>query len=378
MNTISSAKDKPLFTPGPLTTSRTVKQAMLRDVGSRDDAFIHIVRDIRARLLAVAGLESPEYECVLMQGSGTFSVEAVVGSTTPPNGKLLVIINGAYGRRIEQMAKMLWIKCATVEYAENLKPNARDVEDALKKDAAITTIAMIHSETTTGAVNDIVAIGALAQKYGKRFIVDAMSSFGGIVTDWRAADADYIVSSANKCIEGVPGFGFILARRAALLETEGWARSLSLNLLAQWKGLEADGQFRFTPPTHALIAFHQALLELEAEGGGAARAGRYRANYETLVAGMRALGFREFLKSEDQGHIIVSFYYPDDPHFDFKEFYARLNDKGYVIYPGKVGSANCFRIGCIGRLFPTDMRDLLGAVKETLREMEIEILNSKF
>lgn len=373
MNRIANANDKPLFTPGPLTTSRTVKQAMLRDLGSRDGEFLDVIRTVREKLLQVAGLASPEYECILMQGSGTFSVEAVIGSTVPPNGKLLVVSNGAYGRRIIQIAKVLHIEHCVVESPENVKTNASNVERVLEQEPTITNIAMIHSETTSGLVNDIHAVGSLAKKYHKRFLVDAMSSFGGIVTDWRASNADYFVSSANKCIEGVPGFGFIFARREALLQTESWARSLALDMLAQWKGLEGDGQFRFTPPTHALLAFHQALAELEQEGGVGARAARYRSNYETLITGTRALGLREYLKPEDQGHIIVSFHYPDDPHFDFRMFYARLNDRGYVIYPGKVGNANCFRVGCIGRLFPSDMQNLVLAMSETFKKMGVQI-----
>ena len=200
-----------------------------------------------------------------------------------------------------------------------------------------------------------------------------MSSFGAVPLDLSQAGVDYLVSSANKCIEGVPGFAFAIARREALLETEGWARTVSLDLLAQWKGLDANGQFRFTPPTHALLAFHQALLELEAEGGVEGRGARYRENWETLVTGMRALGFQEYLRPQDQGYIITSFHYPKHPNFDFKEFYQCLNDKGYVIYPGKVSDADCFRIGSIGRLFPTDIRDLLGAIRETLEEKGIEL-----
>lgn len=369
-----ASRDKILFTPGPLTTSPTVKQAMLKDLGSRDAEFISIVRDIRDRLLDVAGFSAPEHECILMQGSGTFSIEAVVGSTVPPEGKFLILVNGAYGRRIAQMARVLRISHAVLEYPEDTPTDAVTVEHALRADPSITNIAMIHSETTSGLVNDIGAVGELARRYDKRFLVDAMSSFGGIVTDWRAANADYIVSSANKCIEGVPGFGFIIARRVALLETEGWARSLALDLYSQWKGLAGEGQFRFTPPTHSLLAFRQALAELELEGGVQARAARYFINYETLTKGMRALGFQEYLGRKVQGHIIVSYYYPDDPHFKFDEFYTRLNDKGYVIYPGKVGNAKCFRIGCIGRLFPDDMRGLIAAIKGTLQEMKIEML----
>lgn len=373
MTEILGARDKPLFTPGPLTTSRTVKEAMLRDLGSRDVEFLRVVREVRAELLRLAGLAAADYECVLMQGSGTFSVEAVLGSITPPDGKLLLVVNGAYGRRMVQIARALRIAHTALEYAEDCWPRLDDIETALASDPGITMLALVHSETTSGLVNDITAAGALARRFGKRFFVDAMSSFGGIETDWLGTHADYIVSSANKCIEGVPGFGFILARRAALLETEGWARSLALDVLAQWKGLQGDGQFRFTPPTHSLLAFRQALAELEAEGGVAARAARYRANYETLVKGTRALGLREYLPAVKQGHIIVSLRYPDDPRFDFQEFYARLNAMGYVIYPGKVGNANCFRIGCIGRLFPADMDNLVRAMRATLAEMGIAL-----
>lgn len=372
MCAISAANDKPLFTPGPLTTSRTVKQAMLRDLGSRDGEFLRVVSEIRARLLAVAELQN-DFECILMQGSGTFSIEAVIGSTTPPDGKILVLTNGAYGKRMVKIADALYIPRAVIEYPEDCNTNALDVERAMQNDATITCVAMVHSETTSGLVNDIVAVGAVAKKFDKLFFVDAMSSFGGIETDWRAANADYIVSSANKCIEGVPGFGFILARREELLKTNGRARSVALDLFAQWQGLESDGQFRFTPPTHALLAFHQALLELEHEGGVQARAARYRQNYETLIRGTRALGLHEYLSADRQGHIIVSFHYPAAPQFDFKEFYARLNDKGFVIYPGKVGSANCFRIGCIGRLFPSDMQKLVQAMRVTLDEMGISL-----
>lgn len=369
MSNLPSANDKPLFTPGPLTTSRTVKQAMLRDLGSRDGEFLRVVREIRAELLAVAGL-GDAYTTVLMQGSGTFSVEAVLGSAIPPHGKLLILSNGAYGNRMIAMARTLRIEHAVIEYSENCNTNASDAANALESDPSITHIAMVHSETTSGLINDVVAVGALAQTSGKQFIVDAMSSFGGIETNWQNVNADYIVSSANKCIEGVPGFGFILARRDALTNTEGWARSLALDVFAQWQGLEGDGQFRFTPPTHALLAFRQALDELAQEGGVSARAARYRANYETLLSGTRALGLREYLEPPQQGHIIVSFLYPAESWFDFKTFCARLNERGFVIYPGKVGNANCFRIGCIGRLFPADMQNLVNAMRVTLDEMQ--------
>ncbi len=368
---INTSKDKVLFTPGPLTTSRTIKQAMLRDLGSRDFEFIQRVADIRARLLQLGGVAKGEYEAILMQGSGTFSLEAVVSSTLPPDGKLLVIINGAYGRRTEAIARVLKIPTVALSTPEDSTPDLRQLETTLTHDPAITHVAVVHCETTSGILNPVKAIGAIVQKAGRRYFVDAMSSFGAVPLNLAEWGVDYMVSSSNKCIEGVPGFGIILAKRATLLQTEGYARSLSLDLLAQWRGLEKDGQFRFTPPTHALMAFHQALLELEAEGGLEARGARYRANHETLIAGMRALGFEEYLKPEDQSYIITSFRYPRHPNFRFEQFYKALNEKGYVIYPGKVGSADCFRIGSIGRIFPSDLRDLLAAIRETMTEMGI-------
>lgn len=369
----SGSKDKLLFTPGPLTTSMTVKQAMLQDLGSRDFEFIDLVKEIRSRLLEIGGVGDDGYEAIIMQGSGTFTLEAVVSSSVPPVGKLLVIINGAYGRRIAQIAKIHNIQTTTLEFPENRVPDLVQIEKALETDAAITNVAVIHCETTTGLMNPVQDIGRIVQGFSRRLFVDAMSSFGAVPVDLAEWGIDYLVSSANKCIEGVPGFGFALVRRDALMQTEGNARSLSLDLLSQWKGLEQNGQFRFTPPTHALLAFRQALLELEAEGGVAGRAARYRANYETLIAGMRAMGFQEYLEREDQGYIITSFRYPPHPNFDFDEFYKRLNDRGYVIYPGKVSQADCFRIGTIGRIFESDVNDLLAALREVVAEMGIEL-----
>ncbi len=364
-------KDKVLFTPGPLTTSRTVKQAMLRDLGSRDSEFIDIVRDIRHRLLELGGVADAGYEAIIMQGSGTFSLEAVVSSAIPPNGRLLVVVNGAYGRRIAQIASVLKIDTDLLSCPENTIPGTREIADTLSADVSITHVAVVHCETTTSILNPVQEIGAVVNRFGRRYVVDAMSSFGGVPLNLADCSIGHLVSSANKCIEGVPGFGFVLASRDALVDTKGYARSLSLDLLAQWHGLEANGQFRFTPPTHALIASRQALLELEAEGGVEARAARCRANHKTLVTGMRELGFQEYLEPHDQRYVVTSFRYPTHPNFDFNEFYQRLSDEDYVIYPGKVSDADCFRIGSIGRIYPADVRGLLAAIRETLAEMAI-------
>ncbi len=371
---IPAARDRTLFTPGPLTTSQTVKQAMLRDLGSRDVEFIEMVRGIRQSLLALAGVsQDAGYETVLMPGSGTFGLESVIGSTVPPDGKLLVIINGAYGERIAKIARVLKIDTVTLEYMPDTLPKQTDVDRLLTRDSAITNVAVVHCETTTGIINPIEEIGQVVKQQKKSYCVDSMSAFGAVLFDIEKCGIDFLVSSANKCIEGVPGFSLTICRRDSLHATEGWARSLSLGLLEQWQELEANGQFRFTPPTHAILAFQQALCELQAEGGVAGRATRYRANYEALVAGMREMGFAEYLSPEKQGTIITAFHYPKHARFQFDEFYTRLNDKGFVIYPGKVSSTDCFRIGTIGRLFERDIFALLAAINATLGEMEIEL-----
>ena len=372
MVSVPSWKDKALYTPGPLTTSRTVKQAMLRDFGSRDFAFIEVVKDIRRRLLDAGEVAGAGYDAIPMQGSGTFSIEAVLGSTVRPDGKALIVVNGAYGKRMARICRVLRIDHETIECPENSVPNLDAIRAKLDT-GAFTDLAVVHCETTTGIINPIREIGAIARVAGAQYFVDAMSSFGAVPFNLADCGIDYLVSSANKCIEGVPGFGFVIARRAALDTTEGWARSLSLDLLDQVRGLEKDGQFRFTPPTHALLAFHQALVELEAEGGPAGRGARYRKNHETLVAGMRAFGFREYLPPELQGYIITSFLYPDDPNWSFETFYRLLNERDFVIYPGKVSNADCFRIGTIGRLFEQDMRALLAALREVVVEMGLRL-----
>jgi 2-aminoethylphosphonate-pyruvate transaminase len=372
MNTLSFWKDKALFTPGPLTTSATTKQAMLRDLGSRDHEFISIVKEVRQRLVAL-GNGSDEYTAILMQGSGTFGIEATLSSVIPPNGKLLILINGVYGQRILRIADVHQIQSSELICSENTVPDVLALESALSQDPSITHVAVVHCETTTGIINPIDVYGEIVKRHKRTYVVDAMSSFGAYPIDLRACGIDYLISSANKCIEGVPGFSFILAKKDALENTEGYARTLSLDLFAQWQGLEGDGQFRFTPPIHAILAFRQALVELENEGGISARGARYCRNYELTLSAMQRMGFKAYLKPEDQGFIITSFYYLDHPNFDFQDFYARLSQKGHVIYPGKLSRANCFRIGHVGRLGIADVQALMSAIADTLNEMEITL-----
>lgn len=360
---------KLLFTPGPLSTSETVKQAMMEDMGSRDAAFIEAVKEIRSDLLKLAEVSKEEgYECVIMQGSGTFGVESVISSVVGENDTLLILANGAYGERIVKMAGIHKIKHQVLRFAEDEIVTAAATETFLINHPEITHVACIHCETTTGLMNPIEAIGGVCKEHSKVFIVDAMSSFGGVEMSMKQYQIDFLLSSSNKCIEGVPGFAFALCKRSELEKAKGQARSLSLDLYDQWNGLETTGQFRFTPPTLSIMAFQQALKELQQEGGIAAREQRYKANKKVLDEGMASLGFKPYLRPSIQGHIITSFLYPEDPDFNFELFYKKLSERGFVIYPGKLSKANAFRIGNIGQIFPGDIKALIAAVKEILIE----------
>jgi len=367
---LAPAKDKLLFTPGPLTTSFSVKQAMLHDAGSWHYEFNAVVADVRQRLLNLADVSRETgWETVLLQGSGTFGVEAVFQTCVPPEGKVAVLTNGAYGDRIVQMLQHARIAHAAVRTPEDQPASPTALDELLSRDPAVTHVAVVHCETTTGILNPIEAIGRVGRKHGKINVVDAMSSFGAIPIDFEACGIDFLISSANKCVEGVPGFAFVFCRRRLLTACEGYARSLSLDLLGQLRGFEKNGQFRYTPPTHSLLAFSQALDEIEEEGGVAARGGRYRRNHEALLAGMKGLGFRAMLAPEVQSYIITAFLTPEDPRFAFADFYRPLSDRGFLIYPGKLTQVDTFRIGNIGRLFPTDLDQLVHAIRDALIEM---------
>ena len=372
MNKLPGWKDKALFTPGPLTTSATIKQAMLRDLGSRDTEFIATVRSVRQKLVEICSAEDA-YTAVLMQGSGTVGIEATLTSVIPPTGKLLVLINGAYGVRMAQIAERHNIPTIKMVYSENTQPSAHALETILMEEPGITHVAVVHCETTTGLINPIEIYGEIVKRHGRVFIVDAMSSFGAYPIRLKSFGIDYLITSSNKCVEGVPGFSIILADIQNLQSTWGFARTYSLDLLAQWEGLEKDGQFRFTPPTHVILAFHQALLELEHEGGVAGRSLRYQQNYGLCMHLMQEMGFRPYLEADLRGYIISSFYYPAHPNFIFREFYQRLSDKGFVIYPGKLSTAECFRIGHIGRLDSSDVYGLIAAMRSVLSEMNVVI-----
>ena len=354
-----------LLTPGPLSTSQTVREAMLQDWCTWDKDYNEgIVTPIRKGLLAIAGLDGDEYTSVLLQGSGTYCVEATIGAAVRPEDKLLILANGAYGKRMAQIADYYHINYVLVSLHETELVTGEVARRALEEHPGITHLSMVHSETTTGLLNPIEEVAEVIKGRGITFIVDAMSSFGGVPIDVKGLGIDFLVSSANKCIQGVPGFGFILAQKDKLMVTKGNARSLSLDIYAQWEAMEkGGGKWRFTSPTHVVHAFYQAMKELNEEGGITARYKRYQENHQILVEGMRGLGFKTLLPDDAQGPIITSFLY-HSADFDFTSFYARLKEKGFVIYPGKISDADTFRIGNIGDIFPKDMEALIQAIKE--------------
>ncbi len=367
----SPTGDPWLLTPGPLTTSPSVKEAMLHDLGSRDTGFIEINRRMRARLVAIAGGEGT-HVCVPLQGSGTFVVEAMLGNFVPRDGKLLILVNGAYGKRMAKICEYYGRATVIQETPEDVPADPIALDTALAADPGITHVAAVHCETTSGILNPIAAIAEVVVKHGRALLIDAMSAFGAIALDAREVPYDALVASSNKCLEGSPGMGFCLARTAALEAAKGNSPSLALDLHDQWVAMEKNGQWRFTPPTHCILAFDQALSEFLDEGGVAGRGGRYRANCKILIDGMRGLGFKTLLPDDLQAPIIVTFHMPSDPAFAFETFYDSLRAKGYVIYPGKLTVADSFRIGCIGRLGAEQMQGALNAIKETLAGMGVK------
>ena len=354
-----------LLTPGPLSTSKTVKEEMMVDHCTWDSDYKEITQKIRAQLLELAHVSPEEYTCVLMQGSGTFGVESAITSSVGKEEKLLILSNGAYGERQEDICRHAGIRYRIEHFHYNEIPDAAVVEKILNEDKDITHVSMVHSETTSGIQNDIEAVGKIVKKAGKVFIVDAMSSFGGVdipVAQW---GIDFIISSANKCIQGVPGFAFIICRLDELMKCEGKAVSLSLDLYDQWKGMY-DGKWRFTSPTHTVLAFAKALEEMQQEGGIEARHRRYVNNNRLLISEMRKLGYTTYINEAHQGPIITTFFYPENATYTFQEMYSFIKERGYAIYPGKVTEAETFRIGNIGEIYEEDIRKVIAIYKEFL------------
>ncbi|NWA26037.1 2-aminoethylphosphonate--pyruvate transaminase [Pseudomonas gingeri] len=359
-----------LLTPGPLTTSARTRQAMSQDWGSWDEGFNQLTASLCEQLLAILnGADS--HHCVPLQGSGTFAVEAAIGTLVPRDGKVLVLINGAYGQRLAKICEVLGCSFSTFETAEDQPTIAADVERLLQADPGVSHVALIHCETSTGILNPLVEIAEVVARHGKRLIIDAMSSFGALPIDARQVPFDALIAASGKCLEGVPGMGFVFARKEALAAAAGNSHSLALDLHDQHAYMARTGQWRFTPPTHVVAALHEALLQYHEEGGLPARLGRYVDNCQVLLAEMARLGLRSFLPAAIQAPIIVTFHAPKDPRYQFKAFYERVKAKGFILYPGKLTQVETFRVGCIGQVGRDDMQAAVAAIAEVLREMEV-------
>ncbi|MEP7208937.1 MAG: 2-aminoethylphosphonate--pyruvate transaminase [Casimicrobiaceae bacterium] len=364
------SRDPILLTPGPLTTSLATKTAMLRDWGSWDSAFNAVTAAIRQKVLdVVAGHDT--HECVPLQGSGTFAVEAAVNTLVPRDGHVLVLVNGAYGTRLAKLTRMMGRRVTEFQTPEHVPTTPADVERLLAADRSITHVGLIHCETSTGILNPLAEIAAVVARHGVSLIVDAMSSFGALPIDARTMPFDALVAASGKCIEGPPGMGLVVARRSVLERAGGNCTSLAMDLHDQWVYMEKTTQWRFTPPTHVVVAFNAALDQFVAEGAQPARLARYTRNCETLVQGMAELGFTPFLPAAIQAPIIVTFHAPPDPAYSFKPFYNRVRDKGFILYPGKLTQVETFRVGCIGAIGPDEMRQAVHAVRDCLAELGI-------
>ncbi len=360
-----------LLTPGPLTTSLSVKQAMLHDYGSRDATFIDTNARILERLVDIVHGRGTHVS-VPLQGSGTFVVEAMIGNFVPADGKLLILINGAYGQRIAKICDYYKRNYLVQETPEDVPVNVVELDATLDNDTSITHVVVVHCETTSGILNPIKEVAEVVARHRRSLLIDSMSAFGALPLDSREIEFDAVVASSNKCLEGAPGMGFCIARESAMEKTEGNSPSLVLDLYDQWRAMQKNRQWRFTPPTHVLLAFDQALTEYQEEGGVAGRGGRYRENCDLLISGMREMGFKTLLPDELQAPIIITFHMPTNPEFDFAAFYDGLKDQGYVIYPGKLTVADSFRMGCIGRLGSEQIQGALDAVSGLLRQFGID------
>jgi len=368
--------DPILLTPGPLTTSADTKAAMLSDWGSWDAKFNSLTASVCRDLVAIVNGQS-DHVCVPLQGSGTFSVEAALGTLVPKGGKVLVPDNGSYCKRIVRILGYLGREAVILSHGEQEPADPARIDAALTADPAITHVAQVHCETGTGILNPLPEIAAIVAKQGRGLIVDAMSSYGAIPIDARVLRFDALIAASGKCLEGVPGMGFVIARRTTLERAGGNSCSLAMDLLDQWQYMQKTGQWRFTPPTHVVAALRTAIDQYQVQGGLPARLARYTENCTALVSGMRALGFKTFLPDTLQAPIIVTFHSPPDPAYDFAEFYRRVRERGFILYPGKLTAVDTFRVGCIGAIGADILKQAVAAIADVLREMGVRRISNE-
>ena len=363
-------RDKILLTPGPLTTTLRTKLAMLKDWGSWDADFNAVTASVRSSLLDIIhGHDS--HVVVPLQGSGTFSVEAAVATLVPRDGHVLVLDNGAYCKRAARLTTMMGRSCTVLGFDEAAQVDPAVLAQKLKRDASISHVILIHCETGAGVLNPLQSIADVCAAHDKGLIVDAMSSFGALEIDARKTRFDALIAASGKCLEGVPGMGFVFIRKTVLDACAGRSQSLAMDLYDQYVYMEKTTQWRFTPPTHVVVALHEAIAQFEAEGGQPARLARYSGNYRTLVSGMAKLGFQPFLDPAIQAPIIVTFHAPVDPRYNFKTFYAAARSRGFILYPGKLTQIETFRVGCIGAIGPDEMEQAVHAMALALQDMGI-------
>ena len=363
-------RDPILLTPGPLTTTLRTKLAMLKDWGSWDSDFNAVTARLRAQLLDIVhGHET--HVVVPLQGSGTFSVEAAVATVVPRDGHVLVLDNGAYCKRAAKLTQMMGRRASVLAFAEDEPVSASALAARLAEDASITHVVLIHCETGTGVENPFAEVAAVCERAGRGLIVDAMSSFGALPIDARTMRFDALVAASGKCLEGVPGMGFVFVRKAVIERCAGNSQSLAMDLHDQYVYMERTGQWRFTPPTHVMVALAEAVTQFVEEGGQPARLARYRDNCATLLEGLSALGLKPFLRPEVQAPIIVTVHAPAHPGYDFKRFYAAAKARGFILYPGKLTEVETFRVGCIGAIGRNEMEQAVAAIGAALRECAI-------
>jgi 2-aminoethylphosphonate-pyruvate transaminase len=367
-------RDRILLTPGPLTTTLRTKLAMLKDWGSWDADFNAVTAQLRQRLLDVVHGHHT-HTVVPLQGSGTFSVEAAVATVVPRDGHVLVLDNGAYCKRAAKLTQLMGRRLTVLPFGEQEPVSPAALDAKLETDASITHVILIHCETGTGVLNPLADVAQVCAKRGKGLIVDAMSSFGALPIDAREIVFDALIAASGKCLEGVPGMGFVFLRKAALERCAGHSQSLAMDLFDQHQYMEKTGQWRFTPPTHVVVALAEAMQQFVDEGGQPARLARYVDNYRTLVDGMQRLGFKPFLDPAIQAPIIVTFHASAHPAYDFKRFYAAAKTRGFILYPGKLTEIETFRVGCIGAIGRNEIRQAVNAVADAMDELGLRERN---
>lgn len=355
-------KQNVLLTPGPLTTSLETKKAMMVDMGTRDGDYQSLIQDLREKLLSLGHGDKKEYAVVFMQGSGTFGVESVLTSVVAKDSKVLILSNGAYGNRMAKICKKAKVPFEEVNFSMIEELKQEEIEPLIAK-TEFTHVAYVHCETTAGILNNITMIQQLICKYQKISIVDAMSSFASVDINITDLNIDYLITSSNKCLHGVPGAAIIFAKRSQLETCENISDSLSLDLYEQYRYMEDQpGSFRFTSPTHVLLALHHAVEELLETGGIQQRNQRYHKIQDQIHQAMSEAGFISLLPKAIQSPVITTYLYPEN--FDFSQFYDYFKEHGFLLYSGKLPQYDAFRIGNIGEISDEDVTRFIQLLKK--------------